>query len=275
MRIGLPVLAIAVLAGSSMSTTSAASPAQTFAAARADLAPSGTLRAAINLGNPVLASRDGATGEPRGVSVDLARELATRLHVPLALVIYTAAGSVVEGIRSGAWDIAFLAVDPARAAEVDFTPPYVVIEGAYLVPQQSPIQQNADVDRDGVRVVAARGSAYDLYLSRALQHATLVYAPTSQAVTDQMVSERLEVAAGVKQQLEADARRVAGLRLLAGRFMVIRQAMALPKARLAGAGYLSAFVEEMKASGFVRGSLTRHGIEGVVVAPAGREELER
>ena len=183
MRLRLPSLAIAFLAAS-LSATSATSPAQTLVAARADLAPSGTLRAAINLGNPVLAHRDAATGETRGVSVDLTRELAARLDVPLELVIYTAAGTVVEGIRSGAWDIAYLAIDPARAADIDFTPPYVEIEGAYLVPQQSSIRQNSDVDREGVRVVAARGSAYDLYLGRELRNATLVYAPNSQAVTE-------------------------------------------------------------------------------------------
>ena len=253
-----------------MSATVAMSFAQTDAAVRAALAPSGTLRAAINVGNPVLASRDAATGEPRGVSVDLARELATRLNVPLELVIYTAAGSVVDGIRSGAWDVAFLAVDPARAADIDFTPPYVEIEGAYLVRQESPIQHNADVDRDGVRIVAARGSAYELYLSRELKHATVIHAPTSQAVTDAMVAGNLEVAAGVKQQLQADARRTPGLRVLDGRFMVIRQAMALPKARHAGVKYLAAFVEDMKTTGFVAASLTRHGIEGAIVAPPGR-----
>ncbi len=222
----------------------------------------------------MLAHRDAATGEARGVSVDLARELAARLDVPLELVIYTAAGTVVEGIRSGAWDIAYLAIDPARAADIDFTSPYVEIEGAYLVPQQSSIRQNSDVDREGVRVVAARGSAYDLYLGRELRNATLVYAPNSQAVTEVMLGGKLDVAAGVKQQLQADARRIPGLRVLDGRFMVIRQAMALPKARLAGARYLAEFVEEMKATGVVAASLKRHGIEGAMVAPAGRSEAE-
>ena len=270
MRLRLQSLAGAFLAVCSLSAASATPPTQTLVAARADLAPSGTLRAAINLGNPVLAHRDAATGEARGVSVDLARELAVRLNVPLELVIYTAAGTVVEAIRSGAWDIAYLAIDPARAADIDFTAPYVEIEGAYLVPQQSPLQHNSDVDRVGVRVVAARGSAYDLYLGRELRNATLVYAPNSQAVTEVMLGGKLDVAAGVKQQLQADARRIPGLRVLDGRFMVIRQAMALPKDRLAGAKYLAAFVEDMKATGFVAASLTRHGIEGAIVAPAGR-----
>lgn len=237
-------------------------------AARMELAPGGKLRAAINFGNPILALRDATTGEPRGVSVDLARELALRLGVPVELVLYTAAGKVVEGIKSGAWDIAFFAIDPVRAVDTDFSAAYVVIEGAYLVPRDSPIQKNADVDREGVRVVVGRGSAYDLYLTRELKKATLVKAPTSPAVTDMMMADKIEVAAGVKQQLQADAKRVPGVRLLDGRFMEINQAIAVPKGRAAGAEYVAQFVEEMKSSGFIAAALRRHGIEGAAVAPA-------
>src|SRR5260221_3668338 len=238
------------------------------AAAVADLAPGGKLRAAINFGNPILAVRDAASGEPRGLSVDLARELGRRLRVPVELVTYTAAGKVVEGLKAGQWDIGFVAIDPARAVDMDYSAPYVVIEGAYLVPQASPIGRNEDVDREGIRIVVGRGSAYDLYLSRALRYAQLVRAPTSPAVTDMMVAQHLEVAAGVKQQLEADARRLAGVRLLEGRFMVINQAMALPRGHAAGQHYLAAFVEEMKAKAFFAAALGRHGIEGAVIAPA-------
>jgi polar amino acid transport system substrate-binding protein len=236
----------------------------------AELAPTGTLRAAINFGNPILATSDAATGEARGVSVDLSRELAKRLGVPVELVTFTAAGKVVEGLKAGAWDVAYVAIDPTRAVDMDYTAPYVQIEGAYLVPQPSPIKSNADVDRDGVRVVVGAGSAYDLYLSRELKHATIVRAPTSPAVTDLMAAQSYEVAAGVKQQLEADAKRVPGVRLVPGRFMVINQAMAMPKGRAGGARYLSEFVEDMKASGFVASALARHGIEGAVVAPPGK-----
>ena len=263
-------LAVFLNACSTMTTTPAPTAAQSLAAVRTELAPSGKLRAAINFGNPILANRDAVTGDARGVSVDLARELARRLNLPLEFVIYTAAGKVVEGIRSGEWDIAYFAIDPVRAADVDFTPPYVVIEGAYLVPQDSPIQRNEDVDREGIRIAAARGSAYDLYLTRELKKAKLIHAPTSQAVTDLMVTQKLDVAAGVKQQLQADAKRIPGMRLLDGRFMVINQAMTLPKGRPAAAKYLADFVEEMKASGFVAASLKRHAIEGAVVAPPGR-----
>ena len=236
-------------------------------AAVSDLAPSGKLRAAINFGNPVLAAKDPATGEPRGVSVDLARELARRLGVPLEMVTYAAAGRVVDGLKAGEWDVAFLAIDPARAVDIGYTAPYVVIEGAYLVRQDSPIRANAEVDRDGVRVAVGKGSAYDLFLSRELKHAAIVRAPTSPQVTDFFVANDLDVAAGVKQQLEADARRVRGLRLLDGHFMVINQAMGTPRARTAGVAYLGGFGEEMKASGFVAAALARHGIEGAAVAP--------
>ena len=236
-------------------------------AARSALAPTGTLRAAINFGNPILAERDPSTGEPRGVSVDLSLELARRLGVPVQFITYDAAGKVVEGLKSGAWDVAYVAIDPARAVDISYTAAYVLIEGAYLVRQGSPIHSNADVDREGVRVAVGAGSAYDLFLSRNLKHAEIVRVPTSPAVTDMFVAQELEVAAGVKQQLEADARRIPGLRLLEGRFMVINQAMGTPKGREAGVRYLREFVEDMKASGFVAQALERHRVEGASVAP--------
>ena len=234
------------------------------------MAPSGKLRAAINFGNPILANKDAVTGEARGVSVDLARELGKRLGVLVEFVTYTAAGKVVEGIKTGAWDLAFFAIDPVRGADTDFTAAYVAITGSYLVRGGSAIQRNEDVDREGVRVVVGRGSAYDLYLTRELKKATLMRVATSQAVTDAMLAERFEVAAGVTQQLQADAKRVADVRMLGNTFMVINQAMAVPKGRPAGLQYATAFVEEMKASGFVADALKRHGIEGAAVAPAAR-----
>jgi len=239
------------------------------AAAVSDLAPSGKLRAAINFGNPVLASKDPATGEPRGISVDLSRELAARLGVAVELVPYAAAGRVVEGLKAQAWDVAYVAIDPARGVDMYQSPPYVLIEGSYLVPAESPIRSNAEVDREGVRVVVGKGSAYDLFLSRELKRATIVRAPTSPEVVNMLMAQKLDVAAGVRQQLEADARRVPGVRMLEGRFMVINQAMGVPKGRDAGAKYVHDFIEEMKASGFVAQALKRHGIEGALVAPAG------
>ena len=233
----------------------------------AELAPSGTLRAAINFGNPILATKDGASGEARGVSVDLARELGRRLGVPVELVHFYAAGKVVEAVKDAQVDIGFVAIDPVRGADMLQTPAYVIIEGAYLVRQDSPIQNNGEVDRAGNRIVVGNGSAYDLFLSREIKAAGLVKAPTSPAVTDLFLAQGIEVAAGVKQQLQADAQRLPGLRLLEGRFMVIQQAMGLPKGREAGARYLNTFIEEMKSSGFVAAALARHGIEGALVAP--------
>ena len=237
-------------------------------AAVADLAPTGKLRAVINYGNPILAKKD-ASGEPAGVSVDLARELARRLGVQADLVTVTSAGRSVEVLKSGSVDVGFFAIDPARGVDTAFTGPYVQIEGSYLVRNDSPLRTNEDVDRDGIRVAVGLKSAYDLYLSRTLKKAKIERAPTSPAVVDYFIANRLEVAAGVKQQLEMDAKRIPGLRLLPGRFMVINQAMGMRRGREAGAKYLAAFVEDMKASGFVAEALRRHAIQGAAVAPAG------
>jgi len=201
------------------------------------------------------------------VSVDLAREAARRLGLPLDLILFKSAGNVVEAVKARQVDLAFVAIDPVRAADMEYTAPYVIIEGAYLVRNNSPIQRNEDVDRPGNRVAVGRGSAYDLFLTRELKSATLVRAPTSPAVTAVFLAENLEVAAGVKQQLEGDATRVGGVRLLPGHFMVIDQAMGVPKGRTAAQVWLSAFIEEMKASGFVAAALKRHCIEGAMVAP--------
>jgi len=237
-------------------------------AALGDLAPTGTLRAVINYGNPILAGKT-AAGEPAGVSVDLARELARRLGVPAELVTVTSAGQAVETLKSGRVDVGFFAIDPARGVDTAFTGPYVQIEGAYLVRNDSPLRANEEVDRDGIRVAVGLRSAYDLYLTRALKKAKIERAPTSPAVVDYFLANKLEVAAGVKQQLEMDARRVSGLRLLPGRFMVINQAMGMRLGRAAGEKFLVEFVEDMKASGFVAEALRRHAIEGAAVAPPG------
>jgi polar amino acid transport system substrate-binding protein len=237
-------------------------------AVRNAFAPTGRLRAAINLGNPVLAYRS-TGGEAGGVSVDLARELARVLGVPLDLVTFDAAGKSVEAVASEQADCGFFAIDPVRGAQIAFPAPYLLIEGFYMVREASPVQTNADVDVATNRVVVGKGSAYDLYLTRGLQHAQIVRAVTSGAVVAEFLASGAEVAAGVKQQLETDGARAGGLRLLGERFMVIQQAMGMPKSRGTGtASFLAAFVEDVKASGFVAAALKRHGIEGAVVAPA-------
>ena len=233
------------------------------------LTTGGVLRAAINLGNPILAHKEAGTGRPAGVSVDLATRLASELGVPLELVVYDAAGKSVEGGAAGQEDVGFFAVDPLRGEQIAFTAPYVLIEGCYLVADASPLQTNVQVEREGITVVVGKGSAYDLFLTRELKHATIARAPTSPAVVDWFLEHRADVAAGVRQQLEGDARRIGGLRLLPGRFMVIRQAMGTPKAKGDEAAQeLRRFVERAKAEGFVAQALARHGIEGASVAPA-------
>ena len=234
----------------------------------ARFAPTGTLRAAINLGNPILAGSDPSTGATRGVSIDLARELGRRLGVAVELLTVDTTGKSVEAVAHERADVGFFAIDPLRGADIAFTAPYVLIEGCYLVRAGSPLRSNDEVDRPGQLIVVGEGSAYDLHLSRALKHATIVRTPTSQTVVDTFAAQGADVAAGVRQQLEADAARIGGLRLLDGRFMVIRQAMGLAKTRgKDAADYLERFVEEMKAGGFVAAALARHGIRGASVAP--------
>jgi polar amino acid transport system substrate-binding protein len=243
-------------------------PASTPApAAAAELAPTGKLRAAINFGNRVLAVKDPTTGEPGGIAADLARELACRLGVAIEYVRYEGAGKVVEGLKSAAWDVCFLAIDPLRAADIAFTAPYAVIEGVYMVADASALHGNVDVDRPGMHVGVIVGSAYDLFLSRELKHAAIVRAADAEAVMDLWTAGKLDAVAGVKPQLEADAKRVGGLRLLPERFMAINQAMGTPRERDTGARYLRAFIDEMKASGFVAQAFARNRIEGASMAP--------
>jgi polar amino acid transport system substrate-binding protein len=182
-------------------------------------------------------------------------------------VTFTGAGNVVEALRTQQVDLGFVAIDPVRGADVDYTAPYVIIEGAYLVRNDSPLHANEEVDRPGARISVGRNSAYDLFLTREIKHATLVRVMGSPNVVDQFLAQRMDAAAGVKQQLEMDAKRVGGVRLLPGRFMVIEQAMGVPKGRKAAQAWLSAFIEDMKASGFVADALKRHRIEGAAVAP--------
>lgn len=230
------------------------------------LAPTGTLRAAINIANPVLVQRNTVTGAPGGITIDLAHELSKRLRVPLQQVVIDGAGKSFDAVKTAACDIGFLAIEPARASEIDFTAPYVIIEGVYAARADSGLADNADVDRPGVRVAVNTGAAYDLFLTRSLKQATLVRAEDS---FDTFLREGLEAVAGVKQGVVRFVEASPVARLLPGRFMEIQQAMCLPKGRAAGAAYLRAFVEEMKASGFVANAITRAGQEATVAPPAG------
>jgi polar amino acid transport system substrate-binding protein len=236
-----------------------------------ELAPSGTLRAAINAGNVVLVQKDasGASGASGvlGVTVDLATELARRLGTPIALSVYDTAGKVTDAVKAGEWDICFLAIEPARAAVIGFTAPYVIIEGTYMVQVDSPLKTVADVDRDGIRIAVAKGSAYDLYLTRTLQHATLVRYPSPPLALQGFIADKLDAAAGVRQFLNAFARTDPVMRVMPEHFQEIREAMGMPLGRDAGLRYLRGFVEEMKGNGFVARSLAKAGQGDAVVAP--------
>ncbi len=263
---------IAMTAATLLTLAAGPAAAQAPDAARAALAPTGTLRAAINFGNPVLAQRDPVGGEPRGVSAELAREMGRRLGVPVTYVAYDAAGRVTESNRENpgnVWDVAFLAVDPGRAEGIAFTAPYVVIEGIYAVRADSPIRANEEVDRAGVRVAVGRGSAYDLYLTRAIRAATLVRSGTSAGAIEDFARDRsLDVVAGVGQPVRGFVAAQPGYRVLAGRFMVIEQAVATPRGRdEAGLAFLRGVVEDAKASGLVARALADSGQRDAEVAP--------
>jgi polar amino acid transport system substrate-binding protein len=229
----------------------------------ADLAPSGVLRATINLGNPVLAK--GTPAEPAGVTVDISREIAARLGVPVEFVCCTAARDSFEAIRTGQASICFLAIEPARAAEVAFTAPYVLIEGVFVVPGRSALATVGDVDSAGVRIGVKRGSAYDLFLSRTLRHATVVRGAEGTAV---FLTRNLEAAAGIREPMTEFVTAHSGFRLIEERFMQIRQAVGTAKAKSPETTrFLHGLVEELKATGFVADSLRRSG-QSAAVAPA-------
>lgn len=238
-----------------------------------DLAPAGVLRAAINYGNGVLAQRGPSDQEPRGTASDLARELAKRLGVPVHFVSFDGAGGVFDAAKAVppdtlAWDIAFLAIEPARAAEIAFTAPYVLIEGTYLVRQDAPYNRVAELDAPGKRIAVNAKSAYDLFLTRTLKHAELVRRPPAAAdLAGFFAREKLDALGGVRQLIGKYIAANPDFRLLPDSFMEIRQAMGTKPGRTAGARYLRAFVEEMKASGFVADALKRSG-QSATVAPA-------
>jgi polar amino acid transport system substrate-binding protein len=237
------------------------------AAVRADLAPTGTLRVGINHGNLVLAQKNPTTGEVKGVAVDMAAELGRRLGVPVELVQYSSAGQMTDALAAGAWDVAFLAREPGRAGEIGFTAPHLLIEGTYLVPAGAPFARAADVDREGVRIAVSEKSAYDHFLTRNIKHATLVRGSGNSAGLGLLQAGRADVIAGVRQLLLMDQAKLPGSKVLEDRFMVIEQAMGMPRGREAGLAYAKAFIEDVKASGFVARALEKSGVRGVPVAP--------
>ena len=232
-----------------------------------EIAPYGKLRAAINYGNAVLVQRNASTGELKGVSVALAKELARRFDLPLEMVPYNAAGKVVEALSRNEWDVAFLAVDPKRAADIYFTKPYVIIEGSFLVPVDSPYQRNDEMDQEGIRIAVGKNAAYDLFLSRTFKNAELVRAATSPEAVDLFLEQKLEAAAGIRKYLVDCAESTPGLRVIDGRFMVIEQAMCVPVERKTAGCFLDLFIDEMITGGFIRKKLDENGQADVTVAP--------
>jgi polar amino acid transport system substrate-binding protein len=236
-------------------------------AIRSDLAPTGKLRAGINSGNFILASKDPATGEARGVAIDLARELGQRLGVPVEIVTHDSVAALVDAAPKGTWDIAFLGSDPARETVISFTAAYLEIEATYLVAAGSSLRAVPDVDREGVRVAAPARANYELFLSRNLKHAKLVQAPNADAAFDLLVTGKADALSGLKQALIGLADKLPGSRMLDGRFMAVQQSIGVPTGRDAGLQYLRGFVEDAKSSGLVARAIERTGARGVSVAP--------
>lgn len=232
-------------------------------------APTKTLRVGINLGNPLLASEDASTKEMRGVTIDIAHEIGRQINLPIKLIPFKTAGATVDGVKNGDIDLVFVAIDPVRGADISYTPAYLQIEGAYMVKSTSPLKSNEEVDVAGTEIVVGKGSAYDLYLTREIKHASILRSESSQAVIDDFMTGKGSVAAGVKQQLEVDAKRYQDLKMLPGRFMVINQAIGIPKARSgfeSTTAYLSEVIAQLKQSGFIANSMQRHNIQGAKVA---------
>lgn len=234
---------------------------------RSELAPTGKLRVGLNYGNFLLVLKDAPDGTPRGIAPDLGRELGKRLGVPVEFVRYDAAGKLADGVKTGAWDVAFLGAEPQRANEIAFTAAYLEIPVTYLVPAGSPLRALADVDRDGVRIAVSARSAYDLYLSRTLKHAKLVRAEGIDGSYEVFLKEKLEALSGLKPRLVSDAERLPGSRVLDGQITGVQQAIGTPRAREAGARYLREFVDEAKRSGLVAKTIEQNKVRGVTVAP--------
>jgi polar amino acid transport system substrate-binding protein len=236
---------------------------------KAELAPTGVLRAGLNLANFLLITGKDAAGESAGVAPDMAAEIAKRLGVPVKYVPFKTPGELADAAETGAWDIGLIGAEPQRAEKIAFTPAYVEIEATYLVPAGSPLRSLADVDKPGVRIAVTGRSAYGLWLDRNIKHATLVKTGTLDSACELFVSDKLDALAGLKPRLLSDVEKLPGARILDGKFTAVQQAIGTARKNTAAAAYLRAFVEEAKASGFVQGLIDRHKVRGLTVAPPG------
>jgi polar amino acid transport system substrate-binding protein len=231
--------------------------------ARKELAPAGTLRAGMNLGNTLFTTKDAVSGELRGVSVDLMRELASRLGAPVDFVVYATPGDVADAAEQGKWDVAILAIEPARAQKIAFSPPMTEIEATYAVRNDSSLRSVRQVDASGVRITAPEKAGYELYLTRTLRNATLVRTKSPQESIDVFNEGRADALAGLKPGLLGSLDKMPGVRLVEGNFMIVNHGFGTPRDRSAAAAYLKTFVEEMNASGFIARSIERHGVQGL------------
>jgi len=256
-----------VVSGAGFVLTSGAMATDIAPAVRSELAPSGKLRVGLNHGNFLLVTQGSFATDPKGVASDIARELGRRVGVRVEFVKFDTAGKLGDGVKTGAWDVAFLGNEPQRAAEIAFSAAYLEIPSTYLVPAGSPIRSVAEVDREGVRIAVAEQSAYGLYLQRTIKHAKLVMTQGLDGSFDAFVSQKLEALAGLKPRLLTDVQKLPGARVLDGQFTGVQQSIGTPKNREASAKFLRAFVEDVKASGFVGQAISRNGVQGVTVAP--------
>ncbi len=232
-----------------------------------ELAPTGVLRAGINMSNGLLVTGRSPSGDPAGVAPDMAAEIARRLGVPVVYVKFERPSTLADAAGTNAWDIGLIGAEPARAEKIAFTPAYCEIEATYLVPAGSPFQAVGDVDRTGTRIAVRRGSAYDLWLERNIKHATMVRSDMADGPFNQFVAEKLEALASLRTQLLEDVKKLPGARILPGNFTTVQQAIGTAKSNTAGAAYLRDFVAEAKRSGLVARLIEKHHVVGLSVAP--------
>ena len=259
--------AVAMASLASFVLTSGAMATEITPAIRSELAPSGKLRVGLNHGNFLLVTPGSSAADPRGVAPDVARELGRRVGVPVEFIKFDTAGKLGDGVKTGAWDVAFLGAEPQRAAEIAFTAAYLEIPSTYLVPAGSPIRTPSRSTSSTERIAVAEQSAYGLYLARTIKHAKLVTTQGLDSSFDVFVAQKLEALAGLKPRLLTDVQKLPGARILDGQFTAVQQAVGTPKSREASARFLRAFVEDVKASGLVAEAISRNGAQGVSVAP--------
>ena len=236
------------------------------AALRSEFAPTGTLRVGLNMSNFLLTRTDAATGKPLGVAHDLGQELARRLGLPIQFVPHPNPGALADAANKNTWDVGFLGAEPQRANEIDFTAAYVEIESTYLVPAGSALKHANEVDRKGIRIIVPAKAAYELYLSRTINHAELIKEAGADASFKRFVDEKFDALAGLKPRLISDQAKLPGSVIVEGSFTAVQQAAGVPKGRANAAKYLAAFIEDVKASGLVAKAIAENRVVGLSIA---------